>query len=165
MLKYVSYTDDNLHFSLLYCLYFCLYVFEFLISLYLICLLLSSLLPPSPVSVFCVSLSLHLCALLSSDISRCVFLLSHKVPSYGNAFIRDTQMCKYAITLLLFTCHPVWMETNTSSCQASAASVLPLNTVVFSNIKTENNEEEKKERQNDGHLIPDILRTEINKHT
>lgn len=78
---------------------------------------------------FCVSLSLYLCASLSSDRSCWVFLLSHKVPSYGNPFIADTQTCTRTRTLLLFTCHPVWTETNAFTCQDSLLHLFPLSTL------------------------------------
>lgn len=112
---------------------------------------------------FSVSLSLDLCAPLSSDRSCWVFLLSHKVPSYGNHLKTDSQTCTR--TRLLFTCHPVWTEATTFSCQAVCGICsLPQHCHVLRH-KDRWQWGRKNRRVNDGQLLPDILATEINKDT
>lgn len=71
-----------------------------------------------PSETCCVSISRHPSASLSNDTSCRIFLLSHKVPFYGNLNIKSTPLCTSTSTLVLFSCHPVWTETNTSFCPA-----------------------------------------------
>lgn len=76
-------------------------------------------LPPFPFWIlFSAFHSLHPCASLSNGTSCRIFLLSHKVLFYGNLFIKSTPSCTSTRTLILFSCHPVWTETNTSFCPA-----------------------------------------------
>lgn len=136
--QYVSYTVDTVNLTSSFHMSLCLSVFFYVyfsssLGFHAHCRvlpLLSFLFSLRHLFLFfCVSLSLYLCASLSSDRSCWVFLLSHKVPSYGNPFITDTQTCTRTRTLLLFTCHPVWTETNAFTCQDSLLHLFPLSTL------------------------------------
>lgn len=102
----ICYTEDNayssasLFVSTFFCLHFSL-CFKLTVIYFFFCS------PFCLLHLFLFSLSLCVCASLSSDGSCWAFLLSHEVSSYGNPFITDTQTCTHTWTLFLFACHPV----------------------------------------------------------